>query len=520
MKLLPFIVTVTLAVTKEDPIYFHRKAKSGKEPKSKSGKSEAQSKASKNSKKQDENGLASILKEVKFHPEPSNPLVFTLAKSDGSSVALYGDKDENGNLLQVTGARIVDINGTMSYAEYDHKGRPLHILSPNGDVFNIDWQTDTRMTMEYMSSDGTSQVIGTADLNDAKDSTETYSSIVGLTDDRERQQRSKRTEKDQEQGVSRQLSANYGTYTIKNMKCGALTDDDSIRNRGFLDIMLTSQDGDTHGTLQNPYYPALVELYPFRHTSKGTYVANFPVIMEDWDSLALREMCRGVTSAISIACTVFSEIDIATWSVMCAQIIMYAPSLPTIGAAAVCELAYPVAYGLCNSGLLGTPMVGPNSVAQDLCELIEIDKPIKAAKADTCLKHYNPLAASNKLSVCAPGSVRTAYSPNFQTFYHFNDEDAPSLFSVEVVPPDPLPFQSISVTAKFGCVSGEVRIHVIGTDGYEDEITCGDLDGSISTCTLDIPGAAANVKDDITFYYDQGWLSWEKKWPRETVVVY
>eukprot|EP00956_Cyclotella_meneghiniana_P017884 scaffold29451_cov38-Cyclotella_meneghiniana.AAC.3 len=541
-----------LEVTKEDPVYFHRKAKSGKEPKSKSGKSdaqsksgkseaqsksgksetqsksdesEAQSKTSKYSKKQDENGLASILKEVKFHPEPSNPLVFTIAKSDGSSVALYGDKDENGNLLQLTGARIVNIDGTMSYAEYDHKGRPLHILSPNGDLFNIDWQTimkrgqaDTRMTMEYMSSDETSQVIGTADLNDAQNSTETNSFIVSLTDDRKR--RRKHIEKVQEEGVSRQLSANYGTYTLRNRKCGALIDDDMIPIRGFLDVMLTSQSGDTHGTLLNSYYPGLVQLYPFRQTNEGTYVAKFPVIMEDLGSLALRGMCREATFAISTGCTLFSQMDISAWTAMCFQIIMKSPSLPAAKAAAACELAYPVAWGLCNGGVLGTPMVGPDSLAQNLCDLIEIDKPITAAKVDTCFKAYSPLAAPGyKISACAPDSTKTAYPPNFQTLWDFDAKDAPTLFSVKVVPPDPSPGQSISVTAKFGCVSGEVRIHVIGTDGYEDEITCGDLDGSISTCTLDIDGAAADVKYVITYYYDEGWFSWEKKWPRKTVVV-
>ena len=87
----------------------------------KTAKSNNQSKTGKNGK--DGGELKELLKVVKFHPEPKNPLIFTIEKNDGTLVALYGDKDENGKLLQVTAARMVDTaNGTSAYAEFDDQG--------------------------------------------------------------------------------------------------------------------------------------------------------------------------------------------------------------------------------------------------------------------------------------------------------------------------------------------------------------------------------------------------------------
>jgi len=92
------------------------------------------------------------------------------------------------------------------------------------------------------------------------------------------------------------------------------------------------------------------------------------------------------------------------------------------------------------------------------------------------------------------------------------------LFSLTSDPPDPAPGQGIVANVDFGCVHNYVRIEVVGTDGHTDSIKCENLDGSRRQCGLHIPGAAANVQDNIKVYCDNGWFSSEKFW-RELSVV-
>jgi hypothetical protein len=75
-----------------------------------------------------------------------------------------------------------------------------------------------------------------------------------------------------------------------------------------------------------------------------------------------------------------------------------------------------------------------------------------------------------------------------------------SIESFVTSPSDPAPLQGYTATAKLLCLppNSQVRISIVGTDGYTDSDLLSFTDGGDQLVSLFVPGAAADVRDVIT----------------------
>lgn len=150
---------------------------------------------------------------------------------------------------------------------------------------------------------------------------------------------------------------------------------------------------------------------------------------------------------------------------------------------------------------MGKSVPGGKSLADLICESISLaDDIIDFLQKDTIfLQPYAIFPAGN--IVDADGQI-LKIEPGASGLlpYSFSIEDdtrEPMVTSLTVIPEDPAPNEDYLVHVTYICSTPSVivNMHIIGTDGYQNDISCY---GIGSYCTLYVPGAEELVLDIVT----------------------
>ncbi|KAG7341402.1 hypothetical protein IV203_023354 [Nitzschia inconspicua] len=440
-----------------------------KEKKKGQGKSSKQSKGS----EQPEYGIVSMF----VNPYPRDPLLVEVERKDGLIASLYGEKNEDGEIIAFLNATIRNEEGTQfGSVEYDYLLRPTTIMSLDGSLFRFIYEdSEGKVTIMYTSADGEEDIIQTFDMDQ-------------LPED--------------QNGGKRHLQAGHEwrsaakvwetptrSAMIWDKRCGEYSSyqSDVITKNYLMQIVLRGK----WGWEKEKYYSIMAN-------AEGAYASHFPVdTYSEYNAVEahFKAVCGPTATILATMCTVTGNFDSPAFYLYCLK--MVNPM-----AAGVCTAAVTTGFVACNT-FLGTPEIGQTSFAQSFAEYYcsRPEEPYIAKEVKVCLKHKFRNGACEKLS---------SFDPKKELSVLFELENStPGLDWVKVEPKDPKPGESYAIKVKYSCVEDGVTIVAEGSDKYIGNVVCTQKPNG--ECILEVPGAEEGVTDKITITYHKGWIFDKKK---------
>lgn len=403
--------------------------------------------------------------------DPNDRRLLHIKDSDGTELTYFGTKDTAGNALSVDEFIIRKADKT-TVVSTDSTGRPVRLLAEDGSRIEINWSTETKPVVSYTSGDGASQVITEIDL-------ESLGTELGAV--RELHYTSK-VSKDQAAGPLRRRMQPSGTVSIELLRCNTEPVTDAIVE---LDVRLDASAGVFR-----------IDTYLAQHSGNGIYTVFVP------DSAVtevqpLQDTCETLAKALGDVCAGIGVLPQGSEVGICVAIATGLGGLAP-EASAACEAAF--GAGLLTCGTLGvSPVPGATDIATTLCAAGSFSPPAPIVAEQVTLL---PRVLSPAGTVVDPQTVPASGPyPSFSVSTVGGNK--PEVVTFTIDPADPVPFQNYVATAEVTCAADSIRLTIIGTDDYSDEAICGVSDGSAtSECSLNVPGAVAEILDKVTLFID------------------
>lgn len=103
--------------------------------------------------------------DVKIYINPGDPLLVSVKTSAGDFVEYFGEKDSNGLATALDAITVTSADGDITNILLDDQLRPTRMLKPNGDSFEIVWESDTLIHLSAILEDGSIRVNESFDLS-------------------------------------------------------------------------------------------------------------------------------------------------------------------------------------------------------------------------------------------------------------------------------------------------------------------------------------------------------------------
>lgn len=240
---------------------------------------------------------------------------------------------------------------------------------------------------------------------------------------------------------------------------------------------------------------------------------------------AIENVCKQVVTVLGYGCTALSAINPAAEVRICLAISSAAEVITAfipgdfVLVLGACEAGFRAARLYCDT--LGKSEPGAPSVADVLCDSISYaDEVIDFLKGGSIFLQPSAIfPAGNEVKAngltlnIEPGL--SGVLPN--SFTITDGTSVPMITLLTVTPEDPKPNESYVVHVAYICSgpSVNVRMHIIGTDDYQDATLCS---GNVNSCTLHVPGAEELVYDTVTVTINDP--SQDYSFTRQVIVVF
>ena len=434
-----------------------------------------------------------------LHTSPSDPTILTIETVDGEQIQVFGDKDEDGNALSIDSLTLDDASGNITSVAFNSNTTFIdRIATSSGDYLNFEWSGDLdSVLVTGVSGDGASQITIHISLNSSATSTDIRRSVRSIYSEEV---------EDIQNNVEKRQSTSSGIANVQVdvKRCMQPEPDAKVFARAYLDYKKTATGFESDGETTYQAFPTQFS---------GIFDIRIPVEPKSTVVMKVGEICEKAAKAVGKACTVLGILDkyvpIKVETVICNALRVH-----PIGRllAPACVKGFRALRAYCNT--LGAsivdvgPIVGsaagvPN-YASIICRGIslvsdKLDQIIDSFKTTNIL--LQPYAVFlDGYTVSAESQVvelRPGISGLLAQFTIEDDRTLPMVTSLTVAPPDPAPLQNYNVVVTYICASStaHIRMSIVGTDEYTDNISCF---GMQSSCVLSVPGAQELVVDTVT----------------------
>lgn len=422
----------------------------------------------------------------------SDPRLLVAAYPSGQQVQYYGQRGPDGLPMGLYAITVESASGAAQF-DLDGEGRPVRMVSVEGERYLLDWAPDGQSAaLTAVSPDGTFQI--STDL--------VFGGVAGLSvDDDPWGSAGQSFAGVNRIGISATGQARFGYIEpdsipqIQNGSVGAgqvqtLVSVCGIEASGNLSVVTSVRDADSG---------ELALSVPALYLGGGLYSAAIPtgqVTLQNDEPT-----CSATASVLDLACLALDGIGgSADFSAqLCASL---AAAIDVIAGGPGGEGVY--SFEGCEA-LLGSldlycttlgqgAASGTPPLADQLCAAVFQDAALPAELTiESCVVALPASVCSLPLSV--PSSA------NFPVMNSIDLGMDSAIQSLVLVPSAPAAGQSYVATARITCLpaGSNVRMDIVGTDGYTDEINFPvagtQAEGSFD---LGVPGAAQGVQDTVT----------------------
>ena len=87
----------------------------------------------------------------------TDPMIMSI-KNDKSKMEYYGDRSDTGKPIAIRQVNFTDKDGLQTQGFFDANKKPIAIIAPNGVHFFIEWTNDTDFNLLAISADGNTQI--------------------------------------------------------------------------------------------------------------------------------------------------------------------------------------------------------------------------------------------------------------------------------------------------------------------------------------------------------------------------
>lgn len=418
---------------------------------------------------------------ITLFTSPQNPLVARIDNPSDGIVELYGTKNAAGVAQQIT--MLVHQTSADSkagtYLLFDEQSRPKSILGSDGSKVLLKWQSDSRATVTYVSTDGESQLNTEIDLNDETTGGRLSASPVPIPESAGTGRSVRGDQAIQLKPVvvsesgsihsSARLAAGQQEVIVNLTNCGGLPSDAE-----YVSVIMYTEPVTAYKRVGE---------YQARRITKGMYSVILPTGVSAEVNLSNQDICKGAGKVVDkIFCNKVTKV------------------LRKIGAKAPKANLWTLAGGFILDKVLGK-----------MCQLATPEGELCKANFEDEKKNY----WTGDVAFIAKAVSSSGGEPHYSKLTDPIDGKAnyPD-FKIElgaelkvqplVLSPDrPVARQSYEVKAAINCVPVNSRIvlSVRGTDSYSDEASTVvyslDANGAFNF-SLIVPGAkTAGIQDEI-----------------------
>jgi hypothetical protein len=426
---------------------------------------------------------------------PDDPLLLKAKTVDGDVIKYFGEKNAEGFATAFNAVKVKSVTNGPTTILLDEQSRPAQILAANGVTLKINWQSDTLIQVTAISADGTIQVNVSVDLTTQKVSQPTVSTSAQAAVMDASVQRAPRGGFPVEafttplnlassiRTLIQELSP--ATSVVNVSRCSAPVNDALVTMR----VVVPGEDIGL-GILG-------------KLTGSGVYSVSIPT--RPSAGIQAQAVCESVASVLDVGCAAVEGLGPAVSPLICNSVGAAVDALlarlavpPGKGAAiiAACEGGFKAGVAYCSA--FGQPPPG-GTIADLVCANIDnvVDRFVQT---DASLTPFARIPGAGLFSAPSQTSPASGPFPNFTIDAGGNVEIA----SFTTNPVDPAPGQSYVATAEIACAAPgtEVRMSIVGTDGYTDSATC-IVEGN-SACNLFVPGAREGIVDTVTVTVSNG----------------
>ena len=426
-----------------------------------------------------------------LHSNPNDPVLLEATTATGDRVLLVGEKDDNGLPQKVDFFHIVHKDGNITDVHLADDGKPVRAVDDSGAQIDFTWDDNiTFVHLIAVSKDGESQVSIKVDLENTNSSNflRRRRDSNKYTDGRDLrlEPKIKRTRQ------NRQTDNHVAVATINVTSCGI--PESGARAGAKVSIRYDEA---------TQTYNSISDLIATETDTEGIFEVKIPLQSTD----QIPNTCKVVDNIVEFTCAwhFVNGVDIIsdTAATICHTLALNLPS-------SLIEEGVTDLENLCNNAFDGynvfcDPIASTDEEAsemvssEELCYLITgiSDTAFDLqAGATVVFKPYAVFPSSGKVFADSKIIDSERVEGFIGEFEVTNPSDLPSIKSLVITPVDPAPGENYVAMTTYRCVSpsANITMHIIGTDKYEDTVTC--FGGS--NCTLHVPGAAALVEDHVT----------------------
>ena len=466
----------------------------------------------------DDDGTQSQSAEVTYnlHPNPADPVILSAETPDGELISMLGNKSASGepqaidefiienmqNEDELTFVFMNDVDGSIESGE-DNDG--VHI--------NFIW--DENLTTVYTSvvlNDGSQQLSIVVNLTEPVGENFTDIDIDSDIPPFKRSLNSNGYQPKNNAKSKTTIKRQSGTQ--ESPHASVFVDVESCDGpesnaRVFADVLLDYEQASGN-------YEQKAKYWGSRSSNRGEYEVQIPTSKASVIGEKLGDICDRINTVLGKVCNFYSKANSVTqfWtghnveSLLCFKLQFVLrlafPALRLFSTYRLCRKIFKPLITYCNkadAGILGTD----TSPVDLICESLPIvDNGIDLLKEKDIF--FTPTA------IIPPGNYIQAtgqvlsLQPGISTVsqrFTISDQGQLRITDFSVIPFDPLPGENYRVIVTYECYTSfafSANMSIVGTDGYSDYNVC----YTGPTCVLYVPGAEANVRDDVEIYIDNG----------------
>ena len=411
--------------------------------------------------------------DMELHTNPTDPALVKITDADGLQLTYYGDKDIDGNPLNIKSLSALYPEDTKPYVvTYGEPGtdQPCRVVTPIGTVFEFDLLPDLNMRVKVIWPDGEYRISLPVKI-DTSGSYPLNSSQDGIENIRESVKPEAVVEYVKPVEPSR-LKNTTGQLSFQIKQCGALVNNATVT--------ITTN-------------PALGQSgMPANFIGDGTYSISVPQDNQA-DAKAI-DKCQAFADKIKKLCGAYTVASMISSDdqVICGSLTLAIfSSFPNMT-----QKSKDLVTKVCPKVIKLVPK---------LCEMNDNDDILKSCLKAKLLNQIPSTASyTYTLSVTVPGfgtetSAPVAFDPEQSVGYQWDMGGKFAITDLSTSPSDPVASEGYTATAMIVCPmpSGTpVTISIVGSDGYSNS-NAATMKQS-GTISLYVPGAKQGVQDIIT----------------------
>lgn len=399
-----------------------------------------------------------------------DPEIIEIINEEGTSMTFFGTKDEDGLLESITDIEIKDKNNETSLLKLNPDGFPKEFIAPNNVTIEFTWLNEKSTDLKIFNPEDNSYILTTWNLDDTGESKALSSKSVCARTSGLKMYQKAIADFDLQASSLQTRSTEKRDFDVIVNKC-----DKKVNAKVWLEII----DNNTREWITN--------VHDYKYVTTGWYSFHIP----SWSFPTKRtneEICNKIDMSFNIihgALTLAVEAGVPMFTAIEGALIATGIGAVPAGVAAAIGVFVGVSYSV--------------SYAVDV-----------AGGPSAFIKKFNPewyYKEEYQDVFVIPHVDGKAYEKDGWNMSFDDDFDVsivnlegdPTISYFVLNPSHPAEGQSYVAEAMYSCVpnGSVIRMGIVGTDGYTDEITQ-TVENESGKAELHVPGAATGVIDVCT----------------------